>query len=256
MRIRFGNCTTAPEELAALKRHGYTFVEANFQFIREMTDEEFGTLRQAVKDTGVTVAGMNCFASSETRILLWTDAEAEAYFESGVKRAKPLGLEYVVIGSGGSRRIPEGMTREEGLARLASLLRLFGDIAERYGIEIFIEPLRHHETDVINTVPEAVALCKQVNHPRVSCLADFYHMAMVEEPISDLVQAKDHLRHIHIALAPDRTIPLLKDKEKVRDMAQMLKAIGYTGRIVLEGGGKPDMDTALREFSEQFSEFE
>ncbi|MBP3435559.1 MAG: sugar phosphate isomerase/epimerase [Clostridia bacterium] len=254
--MRFGNCTTTPAEVVLLKKYGYTFAEANFQFVREMPEEEFHALLQTVRDTGVTVAGMNCFATPDVRILNWTDDEADAYFESGVKRAKPLGLEYVVIGSGGARKIPEGMKREAGLARLVELLRRFGDIAEQYDVDIYLEPLRHFETDVINTVLEAVEICKQVGHPRVGCMADFYHMAMVEEPFSDIARADGYLRHIHVAIAPDRTIPLLKDSAQVEAMAKALRAIGYGGRIVLEGAAKPDMDTALREFSEQFSTFE
>ena len=252
--MRFGNCTTAPAEFALLKQYGYDFAEANFQTIRTMSDEEFAALQRAVTDTDVTVAGLNCFAPPDQRFLGWSDDVVAAYFESGVKRAKPLGLEYVVIGSGGARKIPEGMTREEGMARLVTVLRMFGDIAEQYDVDVYLEPLRFFETDVINTVIEAVAICEQVAHPRVGCVADFYHIASVEEPFFDIAKAEGFLRHIHIATA-DRRIPLHSDAAELAAITEELKAIGYTNRIVLEGAATPDMETALREFSEQFAAF-
>ena len=254
--MRFGNCTTDPSLLNVMRQYSYSFAEADFQSIGGMSDDKYDDLSQAVKSTGITIAGLNCFASAEVRFLTWSDHEAATYFEQGVRRAKPFGLEYVVIGSGKARSIPDGMSREEGLSRLTELLRLFGDIAERYDIEVYLEPLRHFETDVINTVKEAAELCKRVGHPRVGCMADFYHMAMVEEPFLDIVETEGYLRHIHIATAPERTIPVAADAAQVESMVSVLKSCHYRGRIVLEGGGKPDMDTALREFSCYFPKFQ
>ncbi len=254
--MRFGNCTTTAAEFNMLKQYGYSFVEANFQFMREMSEEEYAALAQVVEETGILVEGVNCFAHPEMKFLQWSDEEADRYFESGVRRTKPLGLKYIVIGSGGARKVPEGMTREAALARLVELLRRFGQIADRYNIDVYVEPLRHFETDVINTVIEAIEICKQVDHPRIGCVADFYHMASEGEPFSNIAiaNANGYLQHIHMATAV-RNIPLHSDTDEVTAIAQELKSIGYSGRVVLEGAAKPDMDTALREFSEQFDLF-
>ena len=253
--MRFGNCTTDPARLIVMKQYGYSFAECNFQLIGNMPDDNYDALLQAVEDTGITVAGMNCFASSEVRLLEWSDREAEAYFERGVRRAKPLGLEYVVVGSGKARSIPDGMSREDGYSRLAEVLHLFGDSAEQYDIEVYLEPLRRFETNVVNTVKEAARLCEQVDHPRVGCMADFYHMVMEEESFSDIAEAEGYLRHIHVSTS-ERAIPLVGDAAQVDSMASALKACDYRGRIVLEGSAKPDMDTALREFSYYFPQFQ
>lgn len=249
--MHFGCCTTNPSQLAILANYGYYGVESNFQAIRAMSEEEFEKFRSAVETTGVVMNGMNCFAPHDTRILSWPDEELDDYFESGIRRAKPLGLEYIVIGSGGSRKIPEGMTREEGLRKLVAALRRFGDIAERYDIDIFFEPLRHFETNVINTVTEAAELCKAVNHPRVRMVADFYHMKSVEEPFDHIVSAKEYVRHIHVATA-DRRVPLTTDRDEVLVMVEQLKAIGYDGRVVLEGSSEPDFEEVVGEFSKLF----
>ncbi len=252
--MRFGNCTSAPDCFAVLKRYGYSFVEADFQKISNMTDEEFAVLRKTVQETGIPVEGMNCFASSKERILTWSDEQADRYFENGVSRAKPLGLKYVVIGSGKARSIPEDMEREVGVKRFVELLQRFGRIAERYDIDIYLEPLRQYETNLINRVTEAVELCKRVAHPRVGCVADFYHMAQESEPFSDVVDTDGYLRHIHMATA-ERKIPLLCHADEVAAIAAELKKLAYGGRIALEGAAEPDNNTALREFSKQFTTF-
>ncbi len=252
--MRFGNCTTAPATFALLKQYGYTFVEANFQRVSTMSEEEFSALEQAVKETGILVEGMNCFASTQMQLLTWSNDEADRYFENGVRRAKPLGLKYVVIGSGRARSIPDDMEREAGFSRLAELLQRFGQIADRYDIDVYIEPLRQHETNIINRVPEAVELCKRVAHPRVGCVADFYHMAEEQEPFSDVNYTDGYLQHVHVATA-SRNIPLHSDSDEVAAIAAELNKIGYNGRIALEGSAVPNMETALQEFSEQFTSF-
>ena len=250
----FGACTTAPSELTLLKEYGYSCFESNFQRIKKMTDEELDELRCAVEKTGIMMAGMNCFAPTDVRILRWSEQEAVEYFESGIKRARPLGLRYLVIGSGKARTIPEEMSREEGVKRWVSLLRRFGDIAEQYDIDVYVEPLRHYETNMINTVSEAAELCKAVDHPRIGCMADFYHMHMVEEPFCNIQNAGKLLRHIHVSTA-DRRVPLHSDREELLAMIAALKECGYDGRVVLEGEAKPNSETAFREFSEQFDLF-
>lgn len=253
--MRFGSCTTEPAEVLRLQQCGYALFEANFQQVCAMSDEEMEKLFCAVRDSGVTLAGMNCFAPPTTCLLRWSDEEANRYFAEGVRRAKPLGLEYVVIGSGGARKIPEGMSREAGMARLVTLLRHFGEIAAAYDVEIYVEPLCRKETNVINTVLEAVELCRRVNHPRVGCMADFYHMHRMGEPFTDVRNTDGYLRHVHVATA-DRRIPLHSDADEVKTIAKALKEAGYHGRVVLEGAAKPDAETALSDFSEWFSCFE
>ncbi len=251
----FGSCTTTPADLYLFKEYGYASFEANFQKIRAMDNEEFDALGRAVEETHVVLEGMNCFAPADSRFLSWSDAEADEYFESGIARAKPLGLTYMVIGSGRARMAPEGMSHEEGMQRLIKRFRRFAEIADTYQVDLYIEPLRHYETDVINTIDEAVAFCKAVDHPNVGCVADFYHLKMVGDDFANLANAGPFLKQIHMATA-DRRIPLLADKAEVLAMSEALKAVGYDGRVTLEGAAKPDAKTALKEFSEQFILFE
>lgn len=253
--MKFGSCTTSPEELSLFGKYGYALFESNFQRIREMSNEELDELQRAVQEHGVQMEGMNCFARYEERILLWSDEQLDEYFESGVKRAKPLGLKYVVIGSGGARKLPDGMPREQGEKRFVEVLRRFGAIAERYDIEVYLEALREFETNMINTVTEAVEICRKVAHPRVFCVADFYHMSCAGEPFKHIVDNAAYIRHIHVS-TEDRRIPICKDREQLLKMIEQLQAMRYDGRVVLEGGAQPDVETALREFSEQFALFE
>ena len=251
----FGCCTTVASDLDLFDRYGYAVFEAHFQKLLEMSETEFAEFARDIATKRAKLAGVNCFAHPEAGLLSRMEEDVDGYFERGIQRIKTLGLEYIVIGSGGARKIPETMSAEEGRARLAAMLRRFGDIADKYDVDVYFEALRKFETNNVNTVSDAVALCREVNHSRVGLVADFYHMRAVDEPFSALKECGDCLRHIHVATA-DRRVPLTDDKAEVEAMAEMLKTIGYRGRIVLEGKKEPDIDTALSEFSAMFSLFE
>lgn len=251
----FGGCTSTVSDLVLYDRYGYSVFEANFQTLIDMSDAEFSAFANDLAKQQAKLAGVNCFAHYESKLLSRTEEDVDGYFERGIRRIKTLGLEYIVIGSGGARKTPETMTAEEGRARLVAMIRRFGDIADKYDVDIYFEPLRKQETNNVNTVLDAVAFCREVDHPRVGMVADFYHMSAMEEPFSAIQACGKYLRHIHVATA-DRRIPLIRDKAEVEAMVAVLKSVNYQGRIVLEGAGTPDLDTALREFSTMFSLFE
>lgn len=254
--MRFGIVTTDTNIFPMMKKYGYSLIESNYQAIHALPETERLNFCRAAADNGLALEGFNCFAPAVMRLLALSEAEADAYFEEVAKCGSPLGVRYIVIGSGKARSVPETMGRAEAVERWKAMLRRFGDMAEHYGMDIFLEPLSRSETNLLNTLTETVDCCREVAHPRVKCLADFYHMGNVDEPFSHLSEAKPYLQHIHVALAPDRRTPLLRDKEIVLEMARAMHQAQYDGRAVLEGKlQQPDEETAVREFSELFSCF-
>jgi len=105
------------------------------------------------------------------------EAEISEYLEKALRRIEWLGGQYVVFGSGASRRRPEGMGYTEAFNRLTGITRLCGRVAQAHGITVVIEPLNRSETNLINSVGEGACLAAAVNHERVRLLADYYHIA-------------------------------------------------------------------------------
>ena len=104
------------------------------------------------------------------------------------------------------------MLTSKEVLQLVAALRVCGDAAEKVGMKVAVEPLCYNETNVINSVAEGLEFCKEVSHPAVACLADFYHVFKVGESFDNVANAGDMLIHTHLArLNDDRRIPTAED---------------------------------------------
>ncbi len=253
--MRMGACAIEPEQVYILKRNGYDFFDFAFHIVHQLTDKEFEAMLTAVKETGLRGEGALCFADPPMCLYDYTLDEMVEYLESHLPRAKQLGMQYLVIGSGGARRIPDGMSYDAATKFFISMLKRYAPIAEREDFDIIIEPLYSAATNFITTFAEALEICKAVDHPRVGLLMDFFHSYKENEPFAVMKEAGDYLKHIHLS-ALDRRIPVDGDEEETHMLANILKEIGYRGRITLEGNAQVDFDAETLAFSKQFHLFD
>ena len=239
-----GICGTNRAEAA--KACGLDYLEANVSsFLCPESDEEtFAANRESVAGS-LPIYSANGFFPGSLKVV-GPEAETERairYSETAFRRASELGMKVLVLGSSGSRSIPEGFSREEAESQFLALLKGIAPAAEKYGILVAIEPLQKAETNFINTVTEGAEMARKAGSPNICVLADFFHMAREGEDPEDIVKAADKLVHCHIAEVEERTPP----GEKGDDFTpyyKALKKIRYTGRISMECGWK-DIDTQL-----------
>jgi len=119
---------------------------------------------------------------------------------------------------------------------LLEILPGLGEHAAKVGTCVLIEPLRSGETFYINRLEQAVAICKQVKHPGVAMMGDFYHMTREEKSEPKAFEcAGDLLRHVHIASRKTRKLPGT-DQDTYVDGFRGLKRIGYQQYVSLECG--------------------
>ena len=255
-KTMIGMCSSDPNEVRILKKYGYDFYEGDFATITAMPQEEYEGLLEATRETGLRSLGMNCFAYPPHMLLEMSLEALDEYLESRLPRALELGLQYLVIGSGGARRRPDWMSHEQATEKFVAMLKRYAAIADRYDIEIIIEPLYRTACNFVNTYEEGLAICRTVDHPRVGILMDFFHSYHENEPYSVLKKAGPYLKHIHLAAEDDKHIPVRGEEEITARFVRLLKEIGYSGRIVLEGEARPDFETGMKQFSEQFSLFD
>lgn len=118
-------------------------------------------------------------------------------------------------------------------AILASLKEL-DPIARECGVKIYLEPLNRYQDHMLNLTKDAVDIIEMGSLKNVEVTADFYHMAIEEDDISEtLKKYKDHIGHIHIA-ENHRYQPGSGSIDFKRHM-ETLREIGYTGGVVNEG---------------------
>ncbi|QMU27748.1 sugar phosphate isomerase/epimerase family protein [Adhaeribacter radiodurans] len=158
------------------------------------------------------------------------------YVDQVFARAKIANVPVIVLGSGGSRRLPDGYDNETAKADFIKLCKEMALLAKKYNLLIAIESLNSTETNFLNTVQEAAEIVSKVNHPNFKLNADIYHMLKENEPPQHIIDAGKLIAHVEIAEKEKRTLPGVVG-EDFRPYFRALKQIKYKGPIVIEAKG-------------------
>lgn len=135
-------------------------------------------------------------------------------------------------------------------AILASLKEL-DTVAEENSIYLYLEPLNRYQDHMLNTLQDAMNIIEMGQFKMVKITADFYHMAIEEDDISEsLLKFRDAVGHIHIA-ENHRYQPGTGSIDWKRHM-QTLKDIGYEGDVVNEGRIRGENPLAVYQKSVDF----
>ncbi len=223
-------CGTDVEKMKYIKAVGYDYAESHCQEIARADDEKI----DALKAVGLPILAANCFISLRVVGEEKDEAAISDYLETLFSKAKRLGLLYLVFGSSAARRIPDGMSLEQGRAEIVDFLKnLVVPVAEKHDIPVAIEPLRPEECNAINTVADGVEIAEKVGSPYIRVLADVAHMYVQNEPMESLLDYKGWLIHAHTsnpAPAPEtgrkRIYPASDDAFSQKSFFEPLKAVG------------------------------
>lgn len=243
------------EQMSEIDALGFDYVEVNAAVIAALREEEFNKLVRDFNHFQTPVKTSNCFFPGSIR-LVGSDKEMQstsAYIEHVMSRMKALGVELMVLGSGGSRRFTEDYGYPAALRDLLELAKVIGDLAKIYDLTVVIEPLNRLETNLLNSVAEAAAFVAAINHPRIGLLADLYHMKKDGEALAELLRLAP-VHHVHIATL-ERTIPV--ERDDFEPLLRVLFQTNYDGRISIEASSESfrhDAGRALAQFRELATE--
>ena len=219
---------------------GYDYVEPALSKTVALAPDALAAARKELKASGIGVETMNWFLPGAEIKLTGPAVDREqirAYLEGSLALAESFGAKVIVFGSPGARTIPDGFPRDQAWAQLVDFLRLAGEVikAHGYGMVIGIEALRKPETNVVNSVAEALRLAREVSDPRVLLNVDFYHLAFENEDPDVVLQAGPLIAHVQISDPVQRGFP--KDdagEPRYRRFFDNLRRVGYRGRISVE----------------------
>ncbi|MDH7601473.1 MAG: sugar phosphate isomerase/epimerase family protein, partial [Armatimonadota bacterium] len=195
--MRFG-CCVGLDKAQIVQEAGYDYIELPVSVVKaESPDSEFEPILEQVRSLEIVPEAWNCLLPGDMKV---TGPEVdkyrvERYLRTAFERIEELGGEIVVFGSGGARTVPDGFPREEARQQLIEFVSLAGQIAGTHGITIAIEPLNSKESNIINSVAEAVELAKAADHPFVRVLADLYHIDEEKEPLEHILEAGEYIVH-------------------------------------------------------------
>ena len=133
---------------------------------------------------------------------------------------------------------------KEGRKILVDMLPDLGEHAVKCGTRVLLEPLNRGEAFFLRQLADAAAICRDVNHPGVCMMGDFYHMNIEEtSDCGAFLSAGKYLHHVHLASAK-RNLPGQDEKSFV-DGFRGLKMIGYQDYCSLECGCKGDPEVEI-----------
>jgi len=231
-------CGEEPKIAAA----GYDYSEANVGlfFIPDQDDAAWAKQKEKILALGgAPYIAANGFIPWQLKITgpegTTKVPEALAYAERACRRADEVGVKYIVFGSGGARKIPDGFDPAENRRQFVAFCQALAARIADCRVTIVLEPLNSKECNFLNSVSEGADLVDEIASPRVQLLADFYHMAQDKESPDSILKAGKRLRHVHIAMPVTRSYP--GDGEgTLKPYFDALKKIGYRGIVSAECG--------------------
>lgn len=244
--IDIGVCTGI-DNGALLKKFGYDFIEDTVSkfLVPNEGEEKFAENLTKLKESGVELYSIISFLPGTLKCV-GPDDNTEVilkYAETAFRRMHQTTAKYLVFGSGGSRKVPDGFDKAKAKTQFIDINKKVAVLADKYNVTVVLEPLNYAETNLMNTLEDGIEYTSEVNHPRVRLLADIYHMLKNEEPAQSIVKAGKLLKHAHIAEKENRTPPGIAGDD-FRPYLSALKKINYKGKLSVECRWK-DMETEL-----------
>ncbi|MDF2522953.1 MAG: hypothetical protein K0R31_594 [Clostridiales bacterium] len=246
--MKFGCCVDI-SKYKELVEVGYDFIELAGTSIYKMSETEFEQVKCLLNKSPIKCIGFNAFLSSDVKVLgdSIDRGRLDEYTDKVIYRAGILGIRTIGFGSPYSRIVPEGFSRGKAIEQVIDFVVSMSKKAEKYSINILVEPLTKIETNFINNTTEAINIIKDVNRQNVGLLLDLYHFCLEKEDagiIDDRLM--EHLRHVHIAEENGRTYLVESQFDKYKSLIDKLKLAGYKGSISIEASYLDFITDAVR----------
>lgn len=238
--MELGYVTTI-ENVESLQKAGIKNIELSVPFVMQWTEEQLNANIKKLKDFGVKAE--SCCVLVLVDFSLYDDkdlSKSREYLSRVLPRLSRLGIKKAVFGSGGFRKMPEGITYAEAKPQIVAFLKLLSELCLPYGIDIAIEPLFKKASNTLNTARETAEIIRELNLPNIRLLIDFAHFFNENELLTEIADYKDILIHVHITNPVNRRNPIDGDGMDYRSWIKTLHDIGYDGMLVSECAEEPN----------------
>ena len=234
--MQLGICTSL-DNAAIARAAGFDFVEENIQnfLVPLEPDAVFESKLHAIPAVALPVPAANCFLPGSLKCV-GSNVDRAAllnYALTAFGRANVAGIRFLVLGSGGSRQIPDRFSHAEARAQFLWLLRELAPHAQAYGVTVVVECLNPRECNFLNRLAEGAALVAETDHLHIRLLADLYHMALSGDTPEEILAHGRWIEHVHIVEREGRRAPGTSG-EDFTTYLRALKATNYRGAISYE----------------------
>ncbi len=227
-----------PEVAPIFAEAGFEFMELSVQAQLKPEEDEAAFLTELTKIEAAPIPCpvANRFVPGHLKIT-GPDVDLDAlteYVLVAFERAQRAGLDTIVFGSGGARRVPEGFSRTKAEQQLVAFGKIIAPLAQHYNITVVVEPLNQKECNILTGLRESADYVRAVEHPHLQLLVDAYHWYLEEENAEDIIACAPLLRHVHIATYDARLAPGLEPCD-FSEFFRGLREGNYNGRVSIEG---------------------
>jgi hydroxypyruvate isomerase len=223
----FNEYAELTDRIGAVKKAGLDTVEFHM-----WADRDLDAIERALKAANVKLAGLvvnpRCGLADASKVDFFVEAMTKTI--AATKRLAARG----VVAAGGPG-VP-GQDPAQTLAAAVKLLRAIAPVAEREGIQIWVENLNSridHKGFVLDSAMECLDIIEEVNSPAITLLYDVYHACVMGEAPRDILRRARLIGHIQVADTNGRHEPGSGNIDWADFMA-VLRQSGYKGDIGME----------------------
>jgi D-psicose/D-tagatose/L-ribulose 3-epimerase len=172
-----------------------------------LTDAQADAFRRIAADHGLAITGLHWLLVAPPGLSIVTaDAvlrgRTAAVMERLVELCAAMGGRYLVHGSPRQRSVPADATREQAWERARETLMRAARRAQACGVTYCLEPLAPAETNLFNTVAEAVRMVDEIASPAFRTMIDCSAAGQAEqEPVHELMarwMPTGHIAHVQV----------------------------------------------------------
>ncbi len=143
---------------------------------------------------------------------------------------------------GKARQLSEDERKREWDLAVSELRTVCMDAASR-GLSIALEPINRFETDMVNSVSDALRMIRDIDHPSAKIMIDSFHMTIEESDIGAAIRAagKDL---IHVQVSENHRGVTGTGLTPWTEFRNALRDIDYQGSVVIESFTPENRDLA------------
>ena len=227
----------------AIRKAGYTGIEiAPFTLAEtpgEITAAQRAEYRDIIGSEGLKFAGLHWLMVSPKGLhVTGPDAGLRRrswdHIRALIDLCADLGPDGVMVfGSPNQRATTGGLTREQATRHYIDGLAAVAPQAANRGVKVLVEALPIAQSDVVQTLAEAVAIVGEIGSPAIRTMFDVHNALDEEESHAALVDRYfDFIHHVHVNELDGRHCGT--GSYDFKPVLEVLQRRGYTGWVSLE----------------------
>ena len=227
----------------AIREAGYTGIEiAPFTLApapAEITAAQRAAYRDIIRSEGLTFVGLHWLMVSPKGLhVTGPDAALRCrswdHIRALIDLCADLGPDGVMVfGSPNQRATTGGLTREQATRNYIDGLAGVAPQAENRGVKVLVEALPVAQSDVVQTLAEAVAIVEEIGSPAIRTMFDVHNAVDERESHAALVDRYfDFICHVHVNELDGRHCGA--GGYDFKPVLEVLKRRGYAGWVSLE----------------------